>query len=85
MNIRELYTNYFIKNNHELIESSSLVPASDKTLLFTNAGMVQFKDIFLGIKKPKFQLSIKKNKSAVENISKILTNVEKIFIKENNA
>ncbi|MBT5406108.1 MAG: alanine--tRNA ligase [Gammaproteobacteria bacterium] len=54
MNIRELYTNYFIKNNHELIESSSLVPASDKTLLFTNAGMVQFKDIFLGIKKPKY-------------------------------
>ena len=53
MNIRELYINYFIKNNHELIESSSLVPASDKTLLFTNAGMVQFKDIFLGIKKPK--------------------------------
>ena len=53
MNIRELYINYFIKNNHELIESSSLVPASDKTLLFTNAGMVQFKDIFLGMKKPK--------------------------------
>ena len=54
MNIRELYTNYFIKNNHELIESSSLVPASDKTLLFTNAGMVQVKDIFLGIKKTKY-------------------------------
>ena len=53
MNIRDLYVNYFIKNNHELIESSSLVPASDKTLLFTNAGMVQFKDIFLGIQKPK--------------------------------
>ena len=53
MNIRDLYLNYFIKNNHELIESSSLVPASDKTLLFTNAGMVQFKDIFLGIQKPK--------------------------------
>ncbi|MDB4090027.1 alanine--tRNA ligase [Gammaproteobacteria bacterium] len=53
MNIRDLYVNYFIKNSHELIESSSLVPASDKTLLFTNAGMVQFKDIFLGIQKPK--------------------------------
>jgi alanyl-tRNA synthetase len=53
MNIRDLYVNYFVKNNHELIESSSLVPASDKTLLFTNAGMVQFKDIFLGIQKPK--------------------------------
>ncbi|MDG2158666.1 MAG: alanine--tRNA ligase [Gammaproteobacteria bacterium] len=54
MNIRDLYINYFVKNNHELIESSSLVPASDKTLLFTNAGMVQFKDIFLGIKKSKY-------------------------------
>jgi alanyl-tRNA synthetase len=53
MNIRDLYVNYFVKNSHELIESSSLVPASDKTLLFTNAGMVQFKDIFLGIQKPK--------------------------------
>ena len=54
MNIRDTFRSYFKKNNHEVIESSSLIPASDKTLLFTNSGMVQFKDIFLGIKQPKF-------------------------------
>ena len=55
MNIRDKFTNYFQKQNHRLIESSSLVPAEDKTLLFTNSGMVQFKDIFLGIKKHKYK------------------------------
>ena len=54
MNIRDKFTNYFQKNDHQLIESSSLVPAADKSLLFTNSGMVQFKDIFLGIKKHKY-------------------------------
>ena len=53
MSIRDNYLNYFKKNNHEIVESSSLIPASDKTLLFTNSGMVQFKDIFLGIKQSK--------------------------------
>ncbi len=52
MNIRKIFLDYFIKHNHLLAESSSLVPAEDKTLMFTNSGMVQFKDIFLGIKKP---------------------------------
>ncbi|MBJ40861.1 MAG: alanine--tRNA ligase [Gammaproteobacteria bacterium] len=53
MNIRKLFIDYFIKHKHVNVESSSLVPAADKTLLFTNSGMVQFKDIFLGVKKPK--------------------------------
>jgi len=53
MSIRDNYLNYFKKNNHEIVKSSSLIPASDKTLLFTNSGMVQFKDIFLGIKQSK--------------------------------
>ena len=53
MNIRKIFLDYFVKNNHSLVESSSLIPAEDKTLLFTNSGMVQFKDAFLGIKKPR--------------------------------
>jgi alanyl-tRNA synthetase len=47
--IRGSFLEFFRKNGHAVLPSSSLVPANDPTLLFTNAGMVQFKDLFLGL------------------------------------
>ena len=46
--IRDAYLKFFQSKGHEIVPSSSLVPGNDPTLLFTNAGMVQFKDVFLG-------------------------------------
>ncbi|MBF4102338.1 hypothetical protein INT80_03335 [Gallibacterium anatis] len=48
--IRQSYLDFFIVG-HQIVASSSLVPENDPTLLFTNAGMNQFKDVFLGIDK----------------------------------
>jgi alanyl-tRNA synthetase len=52
--IRQAYLDYFARNEHTIVPSSSLVPADDPTLLFVNAGMVQFKDAFLGIEKREY-------------------------------
>jgi alanyl-tRNA synthetase len=48
---RQTYLDYFAKHEHQIVRSSSLVPQDDPTLLFTNAGMVQFKRVFLGEEK----------------------------------
>src|SRR6059036_2498254 len=49
--IRRKFLDFFVQKGHREVHSSSLVPANDPTLLFTNAGMNQFKDVFLGLEK----------------------------------
>ncbi len=46
--IRQAFLDFFAANEHAVVESSSLIPGNDPTLMFTNAGMNQFKDVFLG-------------------------------------
>jgi alanyl-tRNA synthetase len=53
--IRSAFLHYFARNGHEIVPSSSLVPRNDPTLLFTNAGMVQFKNVFTGLEKRPYQ------------------------------
>src|SRR5579864_5058545 len=49
--VRQKFLDYFARNGHRVVRSSPLLPANDPTLLFTNAGMNQFKDTFLGLEK----------------------------------
>src|SRR5208282_5406050 len=49
--IRRTFLDFFAKNGHEIVSSSPLVPRNDPTLMFTNAGMVQFKNVFTGAEK----------------------------------
>ena len=56
--IRQKFLDYFAANGHEIVSSSPLVPNNDPTLLFTNAGMVQFKDVFLGHEKRSYNRAV---------------------------
>ncbi len=56
--LRQKFLDYFQSRDHQIVNSSSLVPANDPTLLFTNAGMVQFKDVFLGHDKRSYQRAV---------------------------
>jgi len=61
-NIRKAFLDYFESNGHKIMDSSSLVPLNDPTLMFTNAGMVQFKNIFTGIEKSVFNRAVTSQK-----------------------
>ncbi|MEH6822944.1 MAG: alanine--tRNA ligase [Motiliproteus sp.] len=56
--IRQAFLDYFEQQGHSVVSSSSLVPGNDPTLLFTNAGMVQFKDVFLGTDKRPYSRAV---------------------------
>src|SRR6195256_206841 len=60
--IRRKFLDYFIQKGHREVHSSSLVPANDPTLLFTNAGMNQFKDVFLGLEKRDYNRAVTSQK-----------------------
>ena len=53
--IRSTFLNYFDKNDHKVVDSSPLIPENDPTLMFVNAGMVQFKNLFTGIEKREYK------------------------------
>ena len=53
--IRSKFLNYFKENKHKVVESSNLVPNNDPTLMFTNSGMVQFKNVFTGLEKRSYK------------------------------
>src|SRR3954447_1203840 len=60
--IRAKFLDFFAGQNHRRVRSSSLIPANDPTLLFTNAGMNQFKEIFLGLEKPDYSRAVSSQK-----------------------
>ena len=56
--IRKIFLEFFQEKGHELVESSSLIPSNDPSLLFTNAGMVPFKDMLLGVEKRDYSRAV---------------------------
>ena len=60
--IRATFLDYFRRNGHEVVESSPLVPRNDPTLMFTNAGMVQFKNVFTGLESRPYKTAVSSQK-----------------------
>src|SRR6202047_1309094 len=60
--IRSAFLNYFAREGHEIVPSSPLVPRNDPTLMFTNAGMVQFKNVFTGLEKRPYVRAVSSQK-----------------------
>lgn len=60
--IRQSFIDFFVERGHTFVPSSSLVPGGDQTLLFTNAGMVQFKDVFLGTDQRPYKRAVNSQK-----------------------
>jgi len=60
--IRKSFLDYFVRNDHTVVPSSELVPRNDPTLMFTNAGMVQFKNVFTGVEKRPYLRAVSSQK-----------------------
>ena len=61
-NVRKSFLNYFSKKDHKIVDSSNLVPSNDPTLMFTNSGMVQFKNVFTGLEKRDYKRAVTSQK-----------------------
>ena len=60
--IRQTFIDFFVEHGHTAVPSMSLVPGGDSTLLFTNSGMVQFKDVFIGTDKKPYKRAVDSQK-----------------------
>ena len=76
--LRQAFLDYFAKQGHKVVPSSSLVPANDPTLLFTNAGMVQFKDCFLGKDKRDYVRAVSSQRCVLALTSMPITSVSAV-------
>ena len=56
--IRKSFLDFFARNDHQIVASSALVPRNDPTLMFTNAGMVPFKNVFTGLEKRPYSRAV---------------------------
>ncbi len=61
-NVRKSFLNYFSNKEHKIVDSSNLVPSNDPTLMFTNSGMVQFKNVFTGLEKRDYKRAVTSQK-----------------------